>query len=144
VGASMAVKPMYQKFHLTDLHFALFGCKIAQGLTELHLYLSPVAAAFAAGLWRRCGAAMGSNFTHPLKNSNVKTLKLVQIKSFFSAILHNIMKNYSTPLEVGIIFVELFLFFNGGPIQLFCVTCQKLCKVIPKKTDELFSSKKYN
>ena len=54
------------------------------------------------------------------------------------------MKSYSTPLEVGIIFVELFHFFNGDPIELFLVTCQKLCKVIPKKPVELFPSKKHN
>jgi hypothetical protein len=35
---------MLEKLPLPDPHFALFGCKIAQGLAELHLDLSPVAA----------------------------------------------------------------------------------------------------
>jgi hypothetical protein len=39
------VKPVYKDLLLTDLHFALFGCKIAQGLAEGHRDVSPVAAA---------------------------------------------------------------------------------------------------
>ena len=42
------MKPVYKDLLLPDLHFALFGCKIAQGLAEGHRDVSPVAAALAA------------------------------------------------------------------------------------------------
>ncbi len=51
------MKPVYKDLLLPDLHFALFGCKIAQGLAEGHgdvqRNVSPVAAALAAAavLW---------------------------------------------------------------------------------------------
>jgi hypothetical protein len=92
--------------------------RIGRGAPGIFLRLQPrVCSQLTAAAQRR-----RSHPSPTLKNSNVKTLKMVQIKSFSSAILRNIMKNYSTPLEVGIIFVELFHFFNGDPIELFHVT----------------------
>ncbi len=50
--AASELKPVYNKLLLPDQHFALFGCKIAQGLAEGHRDVSPDAAAFAAAALR--------------------------------------------------------------------------------------------